>query len=244
MSTKPFVSVVVPVYNEEELLPHCLAALKDQDYAGPYELIVVNNRCTDRSPEIARAVGARVVDEPQKGYAHALHAGVASARGEIIAITDADTRVPRHWLSKIVTNLTARLDIAAAGGIFTFYDGPRWMRWASLLVNQFCWQLVGMNMAFWRWAYEEIGGINTAVNLSADAELGRQLKRAGQMVIDHRLIVETSARRFQAGLWRAMGRYYLNDLWLWLLDRPLYCDFPDVRQAPRSRLSKSKASRA
>jgi cellulose synthase/poly-beta-1,6-N-acetylglucosamine synthase-like glycosyltransferase len=244
MSAEPFVSIVVPVYNEEPLLGSCLAALKQQEYGASYEIVVVNNACTDHSPDIARAMGARVIDEPHKGVVHALRAGFAAARGEIMAATDADTLVPPGWLSRMVADLSSEPGIAAVGGIYTFYDGPPWMRWASLALNQFSSQLIGANMAMWRWAYDRIGGLDPAVNLGFDAELSRRLKRVGRVVVDRRLIVETSARRFQAGLWRAMGHYYLNNLWLWLLNRPLYYDFPDIRQIPRSRFSRRKPSRA
>lgn len=57
----PYVSVVIPAYNEERYLPLCLESLRNQDYAGDYEIIVVDNTSTDNTPEVALAMGAKVV---------------------------------------------------------------------------------------------------------------------------------------------------------------------------------------
>jgi glycosyltransferase involved in cell wall biosynthesis len=236
MPASPFVSIVVPVYNEEILLADTLAALQKQDYDGAYEIVVVNNACTDRSPEIARSMGVRVVAEQRKGVVHALRAGFAAARGEIVALTDADTRAPRDWLSRLVANLTARPGVAAVGGIYAFYDGPLWLRLSSLLVNRASWQLIGANMAVWRWAYESIGGLDPRVNLGWDAELGRRLRRVGGVAVDRRLIVRTSARRFQAAVWQTWWRYFVNDLWLTFFGRALFYDFADIRTVERSQV--------
>jgi cellulose synthase/poly-beta-1,6-N-acetylglucosamine synthase-like glycosyltransferase len=61
------VSIIVSVYSEEYLLADSLAALQQQDYAGTYEIIAVDNASTDHSPDIARAIGVRVLEEPRKG---------------------------------------------------------------------------------------------------------------------------------------------------------------------------------
>src|SRR5215470_14651193 len=66
------VSVVVPAYNEEELLPRCLSALRGQDYAGEIEIIVVDNASTDGTSRVASAYGVTVVAESKRGYCSAL----------------------------------------------------------------------------------------------------------------------------------------------------------------------------
>jgi peptidoglycan-N-acetylglucosamine deacetylase len=233
--SRPFVSVVIPAYNEEYVLADCLTALEQQQYDGPYEVIVVNNASTDHTPEIARSKGARVVDEPRKGNVHALRAGLAAAQGEIVACTDADTRASPDWICRLVSHLTAQPGVVAAGGIFAFYDGPAWLRLGSLLVNQMGWHLQGVNMAMWRWAYEQIGGLDPMVNFGADAVLGLRLRRLGRVVIDRRLVMRTSARRFQAALWKTLWLYWINDLWLALFARCLFYSFPDIRILPAPR---------
>ncbi|MDH7485682.1 MAG: glycosyltransferase family A protein [Anaerolineae bacterium] len=67
----------------------------------------MDNASTDATAEIARRFGARVVREPRKGVARARQTGFEAARGEIIASTDADTRVPPYWLARIVAHFEA-----------------------------------------------------------------------------------------------------------------------------------------
>ena len=81
------VSIVVPARNEEELLPSCLRALAAQDYAGPLEIIVVDNGSTDRTAERAQCFGVTVVSEPRHGYVIALARGFSAATGDIVATT-------------------------------------------------------------------------------------------------------------------------------------------------------------
>jgi peptidoglycan/xylan/chitin deacetylase (PgdA/CDA1 family) len=244
MASTPLVSIVVPAYNEEYVLEDCLVALQQQDYSGPYEIIVVNNASTDRTPEIARSLGARVVDEPAKGYVRALRAGFAAAQGDIIACTDADTIVPPDWLSRLVAALTSRSDVVAAAGTFAFHDGPAWLRFLSRLLGRCNWDVSGGNMAVWRWAYQALGGFDPTVNMGADRELGLRLRRIGRTIVIRDLVALTSARRFEAAFWSTIWLYAVNDLSLILTGRPHFFDFPDIRIPVRPRLTRRQVSYA
>jgi len=86
------VSLVMPCLNEERTVGICVrkaqAALAALGVAG--EVIVADNGSTDRSVEIARELGARVVSQPVKGYGAALRAGIEASRGRIVVLGDAD----------------------------------------------------------------------------------------------------------------------------------------------------------
>ena len=86
------VSLVMPCLNEERTIGLCVrkaqAALAALGVAG--EVVVADNGSTDRSVEIARELGARVVSQPVKGYGAALQAGIEASRGRIIIMGDAD----------------------------------------------------------------------------------------------------------------------------------------------------------
>lgn len=80
------IAVVIPALNEEKSLPLVLAALPKVD-----DVVVVDNGSTDRTAEVARAGGARVVSEPRRGYGSACLAGIAALRDpEIVVFVDAD----------------------------------------------------------------------------------------------------------------------------------------------------------
>jgi len=86
------VSIVMPCLNEEESLGACIEmAQRGLEGAGARgEIVIADNGSTDGSQEIARRLGARVVDVPAKGYGAALMGGFEAARGEYIVMGDAD----------------------------------------------------------------------------------------------------------------------------------------------------------
>src|SRR3989304_2760272 len=117
MMDKFAISVVVPAYNEEQYISSCLAAISNQDFRSSYEIIVVDNSSEDRTAEIARSFGARVLTETRRTAAAARRRGFAEARGDIIATTDADTLVPTNWLSHIHCAFQATPGLVAFGGL-------------------------------------------------------------------------------------------------------------------------------
>ena len=86
-------SVIIPAHNEEKYIGKCLQAVKSAaKYVGDAktEIIVVANRCTDKTVAIARHYGAKVVINEEKCIAAIRNAGVREAKGEIIVTIDAD----------------------------------------------------------------------------------------------------------------------------------------------------------
>ena len=100
--TWPRVSVVVCAYNAAETLEDNLHSLDQLTYPN-YEVILVNDGSKDRTSEIGRAhPRVRVIDTLNQGLSAARNVGLAEATGEIVAYTDADTRVDRDWLTFLV----------------------------------------------------------------------------------------------------------------------------------------------
>ena len=97
----PFVSVVIPVKNGAGKLEHCLRALAQQSYpAELYEVVVADAASRDRTVEIARAAGARVVDNPRLNPAAGRNVGIAVSQGSLIAVLDDDCLPARDWLAR------------------------------------------------------------------------------------------------------------------------------------------------
>jgi glycosyltransferase involved in cell wall biosynthesis len=101
------VSVVLPVLNGEPHLPEQLAALAEQDYAGPWEVVVADNGSRDRTAAVARAFAERlphlrVVDaSSRRGLNHARNIGAFEAHGDFLAFCDADDVVAPGWLAAL-----------------------------------------------------------------------------------------------------------------------------------------------
>jgi len=222
-------SIVVPAFNEETLLPGCLDSLLAQT-ADPrrYEIVVVNNCSTDRTAAIARDAGVRVEDESRKGYVHALRRGVQATRTGLIAFTDADCRAARDWVARILQDFEETPGIVALGGALDFYDLNPVMKSVTKGILAFSTVLPGNNMILQREALNRIGGIDPQVNLSADYWLTLKLRRIGRIRMDRRLVVSTSGRRFRRAFTSHL-QYAVNAIFLRLFGRPLLFDFPDVR---------------
>lgn len=114
------ISVVISVYNEQEMLSDCLESLQQQKRKAD-EIIMVDNNSTDRSVDIARQFGVKVVRENKQGIWAARHTGYDAARGDIIVCTDADARFPKDWLKNIEKGF-AKKEVIAVVGPGEFYD--------------------------------------------------------------------------------------------------------------------------
>lgn len=89
-------SVVVPAFNEEAILADTLTKIRDatsanRELAGSWELIVCDNNSTDRTADIAKEYGAKVVHESENQISRARNSGAAAAKGEWLLFVDADT---------------------------------------------------------------------------------------------------------------------------------------------------------
>ncbi len=110
----PLLSVVIPCLNEAETLAACIgkamAFFAADGVAG--EVVVADNGSTDGSQEIARALGARVVDIPVRGYGAALAGGIAAARGRYVIMGDADDSYDLRRLGGFLAALEGGADLA------------------------------------------------------------------------------------------------------------------------------------
>jgi glycosyltransferase involved in cell wall biosynthesis len=132
-------SVVMPCLNEVDTLASCIAkaqrAIRDHDLRA--EIIVADNGSSDGSQEIARRLGARVVEVASKGYGHALSGGIAAARGTFVVMGDADDSYDFLELPKFVDRLRAGYDLVqgcrlpSGGGTIRKGAMPALHRWCG-----------------------------------------------------------------------------------------------------------------
>ena len=165
----PRVSVVVCAYNAEATLEDCLSSLERLTYPD-YEIVLVNDGSRDRTSAIAHAhARVRVVDTPNAGLSAARNVGLTDATGEIVAYTDADTRVDLDWLTFLVQPFLTS-DVVGSGGpnVVPADDPPMAQAIARapggpthvLLDDRIAEHVPGCNMAFRRDALVAIGGFN------------------------------------------------------------------------------------
>ena len=117
----PFLSIIIPAYNEENRLPSTLEQvfrfLQDQTYTS--EVIVVENGSSDKTFEVARDFAGRhgnlkVIHNEQRGKGGAVQRGVRAARGEYVFFCDADLSMPVEEIGKFLPPALTDFDIAIA----------------------------------------------------------------------------------------------------------------------------------
>ena len=130
------ISIVLPCLNEEEAIGGCIDTIKAIIVAQRLnaEILVVDNASTDRSAEIAREHGARVVAQPMRGYGNAYLKGFAEARGRYIVMADADNTYDFHEIEAFIAPLKEGYDLVM-GNRFTGQMAPGAMSWSHRYIG-------------------------------------------------------------------------------------------------------------
>lgn len=121
----PFVSVIVPVRNSPERIARCIEALQDQTYPEDrFEIIIVDNGSTDETPDVIRRypVVYREETSVQSPYA-ARNKGIEAARGDIIALIDANCFATPRWLEEAVATMTGEQADLVGGRVTFLFPG-------------------------------------------------------------------------------------------------------------------------
>ncbi len=184
------VSVVVPARNEQPRIGACLQALVEQDYPqGAYEVIVVDDGSTDRTAEEAARFGVSVLRQPALGGAAARNLGVAHARGEVVAFTDADCVPARDWLRELVAPFADK-GVGVCGGdvqglgaswVARYVDDEARPFRVDQLERTRPWPVfVTANVAYRREVFEQLGGFSVGLAGASDLEMAWRVARDGR----------------------------------------------------------------
>ena len=192
------ISIIIPAYNEEALLAATLQAARSSadTTAEPYEIIVVDDGSTDRTAEIGRAHGARIVSVNLRQIGAARNAGAKVATGDLFVFVDADTIVSPEVLRGAIA---AVRDGAVAGGAGARQDsndppwGPRAFAVAGWIMRTVGWA-AGCFMFVRADVFRRVGGFDERYFASEEIHLSRAVKRHGRLVILRDTVI-TSGRK-------------------------------------------------
>jgi glycosyltransferase involved in cell wall biosynthesis len=203
----PFYSIIVPAYNEEELLPYTLSHIYNAmaavtSHAG--EVIVVDNNSTDRTAAIVREHGATMIFEEHQQIARARNAGAAASRGQYLIFVDADTLISETLLKKTLKFLDSG-DYCGGGALISFDRDPGFsvaltLRLWTILSGLLHWA-AGSYVYCLKEAFDEIGGFDETYYASEEIHLSIALRKWGVSrakvikIIDESVI--TSARKIE-----------------------------------------------
>jgi glycosyltransferase involved in cell wall biosynthesis len=241
LSNKPTVTVVIPVYNDERYIGECLDALCNQT-SKPYEIIVVDNNCIDKSIDIVKKY-KNVIIKRQKvqGLSHARNMGFNCARGDIIVRIDADTQVPPDYIDRLRVIFNDKATGAVTGyAISRFELIPKtsiawnWLYHAYVEAYLGYKVLYGANMAIRRSLWGEINDLvlNDDAATHEDQDLSLALASVGVKVrVYPKLVVSVNTQSLQS--------YQKFKLYHQLLKNTKVIDINHPRSNTPNRLPKS-----
>ncbi|QLC22164.1 glycosyltransferase [Parasphingopyxis sp. CP4] len=238
------VTLVIPMLNEETALPAVIANIATLD-PQPAEVVAVDGGSTDRSVEIAREAGFRVIDHHRKGRATQLNRGVEEAHAALICVLHADTELPSDALALVEDTLANPR--RALGGFTPLLTGTktRWgtsfHNWAKTYYGPILLRphlfvrglrlLFGDHAMFFRRAdFLSVGGCDPDMNIMEDVDLCLRLCRLGSVKLVPR-IVKTSDRRIAEWGPLKANWIYMKCGMSWAFGRKYGLDrhYPDIR---------------
>ena len=229
------ISVIIPAYNEEKYLPKTIASLSHLS-RKPDEIVIVDGGSTDKTAQVARDAGAKVIIVPHRGIGFARQQGLKEATGDIVAYTDADTVVPDDWLVKIEETLS-HPGVVGLFGSFRVPDG--WWLYRGYInilqpiLNQIYWwfgvpMAPGQNTAFLRQTGFDAGGFPEDFKIAEDIEMARRLMTKGKVVYRPDLIVSSYGRRGKEGV-HLLTRIFKAFFLYFIFRKANKIGFPDMR---------------
>jgi glycosyltransferase involved in cell wall biosynthesis len=200
----PSVTVIVPVWGDRGELAATMAALAAQEYAGSFEVLVVDNGNNEAlTHTTGRLASVRVVEEPTPGSYAARNAALDFAKGEVLAFTDGDCLPRPDWLAEGVRELLSDPGASFVGGDIRLFPADTRRATAAelwdcvnglrqdLYVNEQGWAATA-NMLTLRSTFDRVGPFQQALQSGGDREWGQRAVSSGvaarfarRAVVDH-----------------------------------------------------------
>lgn len=212
-------SVIIPTLDEEEHIGNVLEGLVPQ-LSDEDEILIVDSHSQDRTVDIAKRHGARILMQPRNGNGLAKTAGAKEAKNEIIVFIDADTMVPTGFIERIKGHFQDP-DLLLVGGMNLYSSDSKVWKFiydtysrmifhlgrANHAITKECY-VPPNNSAFRKRVFLRAGGYRSVV--CEDADLMRRLPRSDRIKYDDAMVLTISDRRFKSkGFLRTVA------LWTW-----------------------------
>ncbi|MFH1391867.1 MAG: glycosyltransferase [Candidatus Diapherotrites archaeon] len=197
-------SIVIGALNEEKYIAKTLETANCQKTSHKVEVIVGDGYSEDKTIQIAKKLGAKVVQEKNRSAAWERQAGSKIAKGEVICFTDADADIPDSWIQTIAEEFEKDKKLALLYGPVYLSDDDSFNKklskymmyyYLSILSKIGMHNPIGSNIAVRRTAFEKIGGFNTALVTAEDLDLAKRIRKEGKLKFNPKVFLDVSARR-------------------------------------------------
>ena len=214
----PKASVVVCSYNGAKTLDRCLTSLKEINYPS-YEVILVDDGSTDNTQEIAASHNwVKNVRQENKGLSFARNVGAHASCGDVIVYTDSDCMADPDWLYYLMGTLLSG-DYAGVGGPNISPPAENWVQACVsaapggpnhvLLTDVVAEHIPGCNMAFHRWAFDQVGGFDPEYRKAGDdVDFCWRLQQSGGVIAFSPAAIVWHYRRFTLQAFRKQQQGY------------------------------------
>jgi glycosyltransferase involved in cell wall biosynthesis len=208
VSKEPSLSIIIPVYNEENHIRRCLKAIAAQT-VPPDEVIVVDNNSTDKTVEIAKSFPfVRIVHEKKQGRVFARTCGFNASHCTILGRIDADSVIDTDWVDRVRAHF-AEKNIGGVTGLGKTVTLPR-IRWlhTTLWARDYYWGarvlfgiqvLWGANMAVSRVAWDSVKDricLDDSIT-HEDTDLSLLIASEGfRLLRDNRLLITSNGQSY------------------------------------------------
>jgi rSAM/selenodomain-associated transferase 2 len=196
-------SIIIPAYNAEGVLPLCLASLMPGLETGLIrEVILVDGGSEDQTRRLAEGAGANVITAPEKGRAAQLLQGAQEARGDWLLFLHADTALSRDWAERAKSHMAERKGNAAAFTLAYRSDHPM----AKTVARRANWRARTLGLPYGdqgllisRKLYDEVGGYPNAPFME-DLKIVRTIGKTRLTILSAE--ARTDASKYDRDGWR------------------------------------------
>ncbi len=206
-TAKPFISIVVPIRNEQATIERLTRSLLDQDYPHDrYEILMADGGSNDRTRELLGIMDSegrvRVLDNPGRTAPAALNVAIAEAKGEIVTRVDGHSFVATDYLSRIVAVMEATGESAVGGPVLMHADTPFREALVEALYSRIAVGAVPYRTlqtrahveslqtgSFRKSVLDQVGPFDEALAVVEDLDMNTRIRKAG-----HKLLLDPSIR--------------------------------------------------
>lgn len=215
---KVYASVVIPAHNEEKYVVRCIRSIKRaaKVFGKRTEIVVVCNRCTDRTAELAEENGAIVVLNEDRCIAKVRNAGIKAAKGEMILTIDADNRMTKGTIKEAYTLLSSGEYIG--GGAPIRFERISFPLFLNDMMCRLGFGITGLHCGiFWakKASFEKIGGF-VDQRAMEDVMTAKTLKKLGQSMnqkygcLKHNVLINSTRKYDDYGDWMYFKLMFSN----------------------------------
>lgn len=236
------ISLIIPAYNEEKYIGECLDYFIKNSDNKFFEIIVIDNKSTDKTGEIARNYkNVKVIYEERKGLTRARQRGFEESQGDILAYIDADTRMPKGWAQIIIDEFEKNNNLACLSGPGFYYDISKkseffvkilyWYMMAMPVYWIVGYMIMGANFAIRKDVLKQIGGFDTSIEFyGEDTNIARRTHTLGKVKFNPKFFIYFSGRRLKnQGLYKTAFIYIVNYLSEVFYHKPITKKYKDFR---------------